>query len=73
MEPTRGKKVAAAVKKEIIKNIWRKWFWGTREPKVFKTDDLFKVTVREIMKLPVFSKRKKPATQLEKYFIFLQR
>ena len=73
MEPTRGKKVAAAVKKEIIKNIWRKWFWGTREPKVFKTNDLFKVTVREITNLPVFSKGKRLATQFERYFIFLRR
>jgi len=73
MEPKRGKKVAAATKNKIIKNIWRKGFWETREPKVFKTGDLFKVTVREIINLPVFSQGKRPATQFERYFIFLRR
>ena len=58
MEPKKGKKVAAATKKEIIRNIRRKGFCGTTEPKVFKTDDLFKVTIWEMANLPVFSKEK---------------
>lgn len=41
-------KTAAATKKEIINKILRKGLWGKKLPKVFKIDNLFKVTVGKI-------------------------
>ena len=70
-----GTKAAAATKKEIINKILRKGLWGKRMPKVFKTDNLFKVTVRKIRKSAGLFRNRKEAGNLvyKNIFIFLQR